>query len=320
MNATESLKNYILGRCGLDAVGIAPASALADEPEGKRPEDILPGAKSIVVFIRAIPDGAFQAAFRAKEDGNADAFASYAAYARELTPNMNLFFMQARVAQFIERNFGFTASAIPSGPMQNVTSTNKALPAFVGAKRVHYVLNSERAAMAAGLGEIGWNNAFLTKKYGPRQAIGLVLTTMELDYDEPYSGEKLCDVSKCRICAKLCPVGAIPAAGGESENVGVCGRSCAVGKLNTNACAVASLAFRSEFSGKVKAPDLIMTNSPSDEELAEAFAKKPLSNHSLGHHPNYFCDLCTLYCPVGKWKERFGDKGLSKFDGEGFGE
>ena len=115
-------------------------------------------------------------------------------------------------------------------------------------------------------------------------------------------------------------MGAIPAAGGESENVGVCGGSCAVGKLNTNACAVASLAFRSEFSGKVKTPDLIMTNSPSDEELAEAFAKKPLNNHALGHHPNYFCDLCTLYCPVGKWKERFGDKGLSKFDGEGFGE
>ncbi len=320
MNATEKLKSYILDRCGLDAVGIAPASALADEIEGKRPEDILPGAKSIIVFIRAIPDGAFQAAFRAKEDGYEDAFSSYAAYARELTPNMNLFFMQHRVAQFIERNYGHTATAIPSGPMQNVTSTNKALPAFVGAKRVNYVLSSERAAMAAGLGEIGWNNAFLTKEYGPRQAIGLVLTTMELDYDKPYSGEKLCDPHACGICAKLCPVGAISTAEGECEDMGVCGRSCTVAKVNTNACAVASLAFRSEFSGKMKTPDLIMSDCPSDEELAEAFAKKPLNSHSLGHHPNYFCDLCTLYCPVGNWKERFADKGLSKFDGEGFGK
>ena len=320
MNATEKLKSYILDRCGLDAVGIAPASALADEPEGKRPEDILPGAKSIIVFIRAIPDGAFQAAFRAKEDGNADAFSSYAAYARELTPNMNLFFMQHRVAQFIERNYGFTATAIPSGPMQNVTSTNKVLPAFVGAKRVNYVLSSERAAMAAGLGEIGWNNAFLTKEFGPRQAIGLVLTTMELDYDKPYSGEKLCNPRECGICAKLCPIGAIADAEGESQEMGVCGRNCAVAKVNTNACAVASLAFRSEFSGKVKTPDLIMNNNPGDEELAEAFAKKPLNNHSLGHHPNYFCDMCTLYCPVGNWKERFADKGLSKFNGEGFGK
>ncbi len=320
MTGTDAIKNYILGQCGMDAVGIAPASALSDEPEGKRPGDILPGAKSIVVFLRRIPDGAFQAAFRAKEDGVADAFSSYAAYARELTPNMNVFFMQFRVSEFIERNFGYTATAIPSGPMQNVTSTNTRLPAFVGAKRVEYVLNSERAAMAAGLGEIGWNNAFLTKEYGPRQVIGLVLTTMELDYDEPYSGEKLCDPAKCGICAKLCPVGAIPGAGGESEDMGVCGGKCAVAKINTNACAVASLAFRREFSGKAEAPDLIMNNAPSDDELAEAYAAKPINNHSLGHHPNYHCDMCTLYCPVGRWKERFSDTGLSKFRGEELGE
>ncbi len=316
MNSTETIKNFILGQCGMDAVGIAPASALSDEPQGKRPEDILPGAKSIVVFLRRIPDGAFQAAFRAKEDGIEDAFSSYAAYARELTPNMNVFFMQFHVSEYIERTFGYTATAIPSGPMQNVTSTNIPLPAFVGAKRVAYVLNSERAAMAAGLGEVGWNNAFLTKEYGPRQVIGLVLTTMELDYDEPYSGEKLCDPISCGICTKLCPVGAIPAADGENVDVGVCGRSCSVSKLSTNACAVASLAFRREFSGKVETPDLIMDNDPSDEELIEAYAKKPLNNHALGHHPNYFCDLCTLYCPVGNWQERFGDTGLSKFKRE----
>ena len=316
MTNTEKIKDYVLNRLGMDAVGIAPASALADEPAGKRPEDILPGAKSIIVFLRRIPDGAVQAAFRAKEDGNADAFSAYAAYARELTPNMNLFFMQFRLGQYIERSFGFAAVPIPSGPMQNVTSSNTPLPAFVGAKRVDYLLNSERAAMAAGLGEVGWNNAFLTKEYGPRQAIGLVLTRMELETDAPYAGEKLCDPASCGICAKLCPVGAIPAPGGESENVGVCGRGCAVAKINTNACAVASMAFRSEFSGKLKVPDQIMHNAPTDEELAEAYAKKPLNHFALGHYPGYFCDLCTLYCPVGGWKERFADRGLSDFSGE----
>lgn len=317
MTNTEKLKSFILERCGADAVGIAPASALADEPEGKRPGDILPGAKSIIVFLRRIPDGAFQAAFRAKEDGNGDAFAAYAAYARELTPNMNVFFMQFEISEFVENSFGFTATAIPSGPMQNVSSTNLELPAFVGAKQLYYVLNGPRAAMAAGLGEIGWNNAFLTEKFGPRQSIGLVLTTMELDYDEPYSG-RLCDPTACGICAKLCPVGAIPAPGGESEDVGVCGGNCVVAKLNGNACAVASLGFRKEFSGKLNVPDQIMHNEPTDEELAAAYKAKPMNHFSLGHYPNYFCDMCTLYCPVGGWKERFGDKGLSKFNGEDF--
>ena len=320
MTNTEKLKKFILDRCGADAVGIAPASALADEPEGKRPEDILPGAKSIVVFLRRIPDGAFQAAFRAKEDGVKDAFASYAAYARELTPNMNVFFMQFEISEFIENSFGFTATAIPSGPMQNVSSTNLPLPAFVGAKQLYYLLNGPRAAMAAGLGEIGWNNAFLTEKFGPRQTIGLVLTTMELDYDEPYRGPRLCNPASCGICSRLCPVGAIPAYDGEGEDNGVCGGSCKVAKLNGNACAVASLGFRSEFSGKLNVPDQIMNNDPSDEELIKAFAEKPINHFSLGHFPNYFCDMCTLYCPVGGWKERFGDRGLSKFNGEDFGK
>ena len=34
----------------LDLVGIASADALSDEPEGHRPSDLLPGAKSIIVF------------------------------------------------------------------------------------------------------------------------------------------------------------------------------------------------------------------------------------------------------------------------------
>ncbi|MBR6708193.1 MAG: hypothetical protein IKL84_00780 [Clostridia bacterium] len=316
MNPTETIKDYILTRCRMDAVGIAPVSALADEPAGKCPEDILPGAKSIIVFLRRIPDGAFQAAFRAHEDGNPDAFSAYAAYARELTPNMNLFFMQFHVSEFIETRFGHTAVAIPSGPMQNVSSTNLPLPAFVGPKQCYYLLNAPRAAMAAGLGEIGWNNAFLSPEFGPRQAIGLVLTTMELDCDAPYTGEKLCDPVSCGICSKVCPMGAIPSPEGESEELGVCGRSYSVGKLNVNACAVASLAFRREFSGKLDMPDLISGNAPSDEELAGAFARKPINDYALGHHPNYFCDKCTLYCPVGRWRERFGDTGLSSFGRE----
>ena len=73
MTLTEEIRRYILEDCGMDAVGIAPADALSGEARGHRPEDILPGAKSIVVFTKRVPDGVTQAAFRAKEDGNADA-------------------------------------------------------------------------------------------------------------------------------------------------------------------------------------------------------------------------------------------------------
>ena len=316
MSFTETVKNYILGDCGMDAVGIAPADALDDERVGFRPEDILPGAKSIIVFLKRIPDGVIQAAFRAKEDGVADAFSAYAAFGRDLTPGMNLFFMQFNIAQYIERSFGCTAVPIPSGPTQNVTPGNTKLPVFGAAPRSVGVLNPARAAVAAGLGEIAWNNAFVTAENGPRQGIGLVLTSMELEYDAPYSGPRLCDPEKCGVCRKLCPTGAIPAADGKTVKYEITGKTYTTGCLNANACAVASMAFRSEFSGKMRVPDQIMRNDPDDAELAAAYAAKPVNHHALNHYPNYFCDLCTLYCPLGNWQKRYGDAGLSSFDGK----
>ena len=44
MNLSESIKNYILTSLDMDLVGIAPAAALAGEPSGHRPEELLLGA------------------------------------------------------------------------------------------------------------------------------------------------------------------------------------------------------------------------------------------------------------------------------------
>ena len=316
MTLTETIKNYVLGPCGMDAVGIADPASHDDARAGHRPEDILPGAKSVIVFLKKIPDGIYQAAFRCKEDGNADAFSIYAAFARELTPNMSLFFMAFNLAQYVERNYGYTCVPIPAGEMQNVTPINTPLPAFVGAKHVASVLHPGRAAMAAGLGEIAWNNAFVTEKYGPRVGIGLALTTMPLDFDKPYDGPRICVPERCGICAKVCPVHAIPAPGVAAERFEVAEKEYAVAKINVNACAVASMAFRKEFAGKADVPDQIMSDDPDDETLKKAYAEKPPAYWSLGHHPDYYCDLCKLYCPLGGWKERFGAPGLSRFDGK----
>ena len=316
MTLTEQIKQYVLSGCGMDAVGIARADALDDERAGHRPEDLLPGARSVIVFLKRIPDGIFQAAFRSGEDGNADARSIYAAFGRELTPNLNLFFMSFNLAQYIERSFGVPAVPVPAGEMQNVTPVNTPLPAFVGAKHLAWVIHPARAAVAAGLGEIAWNNAFVTAQFGPRQGIGLVVTTMELDCDAPYAGPRLCNPDSCGVCARVCPTKAIPAPGGAEERFEIAGKEYRTACINANACAVASMAFRREFSGKADVPDQILDNDPDDETLKRAFAEKPPAYWSLGHHPDYYCDLCRLYCPLGNWKERFGDKGLSRFDGK----
>ncbi len=316
MTLTEEIKRYVLEECGMDAVGVAGVDTLDDEIAGHRPEDILPGAKSVIVFLKRIPDGIFQAAFRAAEDGIADARSIYAAFARELTPNLNLFFMGFRLAQHIERVYGFTCVPIPAGEMQNVTPVNTPLPAFVGAKHIAYVLHPARAAVAAGLGEIAWNNSFVTAENGPRQGIGLVVTSMELDCDAPYDGPRLCVPEHCGVCARVCPTHAIPAPGGGEERFEIAEKEFSTARINANACAVASMAFRKEFAGKADVPDQILCNDPDNETLIKAYAEKPAAYWSLGHHPDYYCDLCRLYCPLGNWKERFGDTKLSSFDGK----
>ncbi len=68
MIQTDELKKYILDS-GAKLVGIAPASRFEGAPDGKRPEDLLPSAKSVVVIGIRLVDGALQSVFRAMEEG-----------------------------------------------------------------------------------------------------------------------------------------------------------------------------------------------------------------------------------------------------------
>jgi epoxyqueuosine reductase len=64
--------------------------------------------------------------------------------------------------------------------------------------------------VAAGLGQLGMNGQLLTPQAGSRCRINILTTDAPLDFDAPvdYGIEGVCD--KCQICARRCPVGAIP--------------------------------------------------------------------------------------------------------------
>jgi len=59
------------------------------------------------------------------------------------------------------------------------------------------------AAVAAGLGEIGWDGNFLSPQFGPRERLNTVITSAPLDPDPMYDGPPLCD--HCLDCVKFCP-------------------------------------------------------------------------------------------------------------------
>jgi epoxyqueuosine reductase len=71
----------------------------------------------------------------------------------------------------------------------------------------------------AGLGQLGLNGQLLTRVAGSRARIVLITTSLELEHDEPqdFGVNAICDA--CQVCARRCPVGAIPVRRAEHRGV-----------------------------------------------------------------------------------------------------
>jgi len=63
------------------------------------------------------------------------------------------------------------------------------------------------AAVNAGIGWIGKNGVLVTKEYGPRVRLSVILVNCDLPAGEPIS-QSMCD-EKCFICVEACPYGAL---------------------------------------------------------------------------------------------------------------
>ena len=103
-----------------------------------------------------------------------------------------------------------------------------------------------------------------------------------------------------------------PKESGERSLWRIAGETYEVAKHRVHACTVAALGLRDEFAGIRKRGDLVVSDDPTEEEIAEAMKKFPISNCNLDHYPKSNCNRCQIYCPVGNWQETFGDTGLSK--------
>ena len=178
MTMTEEIKTRILTVHDMDLVGVAPASALSGEPDGHRPADLLPGAKSILVYGRAFADGAVQAQFRALEEHRLSDQSAYAAYCNDLAPNILLVNEGFELCCWLEQRFGVRAMLCPFNVNQSMIPDKYPGMFFADPYGQGMPLDIWKAAMAAGLGEFGWSNRFLTPQYGPRQMLCAVLTTL----------------------------------------------------------------------------------------------------------------------------------------------
>ncbi|MGI6777050.1 MAG: hypothetical protein ACOX7R_03170 [Acetivibrionales bacterium] len=172
---------------GADIVGIASVERWKSAPEMLRPDAHLPDAKSVIVMGIHHPD--------ASVEWGGIPNSNYAGpFQIGMIPKLDT--MSRHLAKFIEKK-GEKAIPYPCTgfwrhrPYKEIETANTAS------------FSHRHAAVAAGLGEFGLNNLFMSPQFGPRQRLVSVITSAEMEADALYSGVPLCD--ECRMCAKHCP-------------------------------------------------------------------------------------------------------------------
>jgi epoxyqueuosine reductase QueG len=168
--------------------GIGLASAMANEKPGHRPENLLPGTKSLICFGIPVPEAVYQMPTYGLET----AWRSQNLLYRRLDT------VSVRFAALLEENGD---RAVP---------TYGCMPLGMNTKRVVVgYLNQIRMGEVAGIGAIGKNGLLINSRFGSRLMLGGVLTTTILpEMRYPEINEPGCPPD-CRICAEACPVDAI---------------------------------------------------------------------------------------------------------------
>jgi epoxyqueuosine reductase len=193
IDLTETLKELAVERLGLELFGVASVDRFSGAPEGRRPTDYMPRAKSVVVCATKLPDAAIDVAGRYDEPGKT--LGPYMWYGY-VTANWDLSSAASRLTKFLETK-GF--KALPFAP----TGLNYRYGTVADFSHRH-------AAVAAGLGEFGFSGLLLTPEFGPRQRLVSIITDAPLAASPMYKGPELCQPKACDYaCIKACPTKAM---------------------------------------------------------------------------------------------------------------
>ncbi|QSZ66082.1 epoxyqueuosine reductase [Methanofollis aquaemaris] len=158
------------------------AAAECSAPEGYHPRNLLPSAKTVIIFGLEIPTETFSLASREKTGrlhrviGRLDEIAFLLVKALE--------------------DEGYRSIAVPSF-----------FPVRVRDRRIMGYLSLKHLAAEAGMGSIGRNTLLITSRSGNRVALGAVVTEKELHVERPAVSPPRC--RRCNRCIKACPTGAL---------------------------------------------------------------------------------------------------------------
>jgi len=186
---TREVKEVALERLGADLVGIADVGRFAKAPPGHRPEELLPGARSVIVMAARALDSTF------------------------ISTNPRVYVQRYWQLRTRLQDAGYDMCRFLEDrgrPAINFPSTAPQDSGPVG-KMVFADFSHRHAAELADLGRIGRNQLFITPQHGPRVMLMSVITTAALLPDN-LSSEEVCPES-CSLCVDKCPQRALSSEG-----------------------------------------------------------------------------------------------------------
>ena len=179
MNA-KMLKSLAL-KSGVDLCGIAPVERFRAAPEGFRPTDIYPSAKSVLVFAKRVP----QAALLSR---------SPVPYKFASDVVLNEVFRITCDLSLRLQDLGVAGVPIPSEPYEYWD---------VEKKEGRGILSLKHAGHLAGLGVLGKNTLLTNNKLGNRITLGALLLNVPLE-GNPIAEYRICKET-CNTCITSCP-------------------------------------------------------------------------------------------------------------------
>lgn len=256
------------GGGGVEVVGIAPIERFAGAPERMHPLNIFPDCKSVISIVQPIP----RSTYRGITEGTHWNNYTYYAYNRLNTVFRPI--VTDELSRFIE-DHGYEAVPVYPGVAESYPSDPDPIP---GRPVPEININVRIAAMACGLGEIGWSKVFLHPVFGPRVRIGNILTDAVLEPDALIKPGTLC--KRCMRCVPDCPGNAIPGRDGPKITIKIDDQEYSWGDVNMGRCTATHHGINYKASPFLKRYfpgfNLDVTNTTISEELAYKIT------HSLG--------------------------------------
>lgn len=286
---SDEPRDYLLAQ-EADLVGFGSVQHMEGAPEIMQPRRYLPDAQSLIAIGVHINEASCDLIERCVRDRALPAsYRSYQLFTLAIV-NPRLDMIAFGGARFLEKR-GYRAYPFPAN-FPHISKPSAQYPGGPGD------LSYRHAAVACGLGQIGWHNLLITPEFGTRQKLTTIITSAPLKPD-PMSEGQLCD--RCFRCARACPTAAIADEPRAKTRITMRGKPVEYAKIVGWRC-------RWGCSGMLKCTggykDIAMPEEePSAEELLHYKAQMDpwqvrLKATSGGLLP--YCGRCFCACPAGR--------------------